>query len=216
MKQKLYLILAIGLYLGLSYTPGLRLIAFPIEILCTFLHEFGHAFFAWISGGTVHSLCVNMDGSGVTTTSGGNSSLLTMGGYVGSALFGNLMIRFSKDTRASIILKILGAIMLIASFLWYDNMVTTSAMVIYAIVLFVLSFVLPREILSFFLTFLGVASVIYIIQDFNVGPTSDLQAYESEVGIFPASVWMYIWLGIVLVMTTINIISVFKIKEKEQ
>ncbi len=83
MNKLIYLLLAIVLYVLLTYVPGLNIITFPIEMLCTFLHEFGHAFFSIISGGTVHSLCINADGSGVTTTSGGSQGLCTIGGYVG-------------------------------------------------------------------------------------------------------------------------------------
>ena len=157
------------------------------------LHEFGHAFFAMISGGHVYSLCVNLDGSGVTTTSGGSSGLLTMGGYIGSALFGNMMIALSKSYKSNMIFKLLSALMIISAIFWYNNITTTTLLVIYGTVMFIVSVILPRDIQSFLLTFLGVASVIYIIQDFNVGPTSDLQAYESEVGILLVGVSAIVW-----------------------
>ena len=44
--------------------------------------------------------------------------------------------------------------------------------------------------------FLGLASIIYIVQDFNVGPSSDLKAYAELFIFIPAVAWMYIWLGI--------------------
>lgn len=53
--------------------------------------------------------------------------------------------------------------------------------------------------------FLGLASVIYIIQDFNVGPTSDLKAYEEEMVFIPAQVWMYIWLGVAVLLLMFNL-----------
>lgn len=211
MKNIVYLLLAMALYLFLSYLPGLNIITFPIEILCTFLHEFGHAFFSLVSGGHVHSLCVNMDGSGVTTTSGGSQGLITMGGYVGSAVFGNIMLRMSTETRASVSLKALSGVMLLTSFFWFDNLVTTGALLIFSVGLFLLS---KTKLCSFIMSFIGVACVVYIIQDFNVGPSSDLQAYESEVGLFPASVWMYIWLVIVIVMTGMNLLNLLKNRKK--
>lgn len=211
MKNIGYLLISIGAYVLILNTPGINIIAKPIEILCTFLHEFGHAFFSMLSGGTVHSLCVNMDGSGVTTTSGGSQGLCTMGGYVGSALFGNIMIYLAIKGHAGSVLKLLAFSMFISAFFWFDNITTTIALFIFAIGLLVMSF-FPLK--SFMLAFIGVASIIYIIQDFNVGPTSDLQAYESEVGIFPAGVWMYIWLGIVICMTGFNFINLLKNKNK--
>jgi len=211
MKQLLYLLSALAIYIVLCYTPGLRMIAFPIEMLCTFLHEFGHAFFSIISGGSVHSLCVNTDGSGVTTTSGGSQGLITIGGYVGSAVFGNMMLRLGTEKMAAISLKVLGALMLISSLFWFDNLTTTLILAVFAIGLLGVSFWLTK-ICPFILSFLGVACIVYIIQDFNVGPTSDLQAYESEVGIFAAGTWMYIWLIIAIGITGINLLYLLKKK----
>ncbi len=202
MKKLAYLLVSILLYLFICRTPTLEMIAWPISMLCTFLHEFGHAFFSIISGGTVHSLAVNTDGSGVTTTSGGSQGLCTIGGYVGSALFGNLMLWLSGSKWSSITLKVIAGAMFIASILWFDNIVTTAILFFFSVGLFFISMI-PFN--SFMLSFLGVACVIYIIQDFDVGPTSDLQAYEQEVGLFPAGVWMYIWLGIVLASTAFTL-----------
>jgi hypothetical protein len=55
------------------------------------------------------------------------------------------------------------------------------------------------------LMFFGMASTLYIIQDFNYGPSSDLMQFESVVGIFPATIWKYIWLIAVILMFAYNI-----------
>jgi hypothetical protein len=207
MKHLLFLFISSLLYLIVINLPVVGLIAQPINILCTFLHEFGHAFFAIITGGSVQSMAVNMDGSGVTYTMGGNAAILTMGGYVGSALFGNIMLRLADTHIAQPVLKVLSGVMFITSIIWFNNVVTTVALILFA---FALWFISNKHLSPYILSFLGVACIIYIIQDFNVGPTSDLQAYESEVGLFPAAIWMYIWLGIVIVMTSINLFGILK------
>lgn len=207
MKHLLFLFISSLLYLIVINLPVIGLIAQPINILCTFLHEFGHAFFAIITGGSVQSMAVNMDGSGVTYTMGGNAAILTMGGYVGSALFGNIMLRLADTHTAQPVLKVLSGVMFITSIIWFNNVVTTVALILFAFALWFLS---NKHLSPYILSFLGIACIIYIIQDFNVGPTSDLQAYESEVGIFPAAIWMYIWLEIVIVMTSINLFGILK------
>ena len=68
---------------------------------------------------------------------------------------------------------------------------------------------------------LGLASIIYIIQDFNVGPSSDLAQMERELKYIPAKVWMYIWLAIVLCILALNLKMLFsgrttEPKEKEK
>ena len=59
---------------------------------------------------------------------------------------------------------------------------------------------------------LGLASIIYIIQDFNVGPSSDLAQMERELKYIPAKVWMYIWLAIVLLILALNLKMLFSKK----
>ncbi len=207
MQRLLILIACFIGYWFLQYVPGFSLVFFTIEMFCTFLHEFGHALFAILTGGRVHSLCVNLDGSGVTTIAGGNNAILTMGGYVGSALFGNIIIRCSTPIRARILSIVLTIALIFSSLLWFNNIVTTAILMSFSVVFFILS---KTNFSSYVMSFLGAASIIYIIQDFNVGPTSDLKSYEQAVGLFSANAWMYIWLMIVISLTLFNMYHILK------
>jgi hypothetical protein len=209
MKHVGSIIILTILYVIMCHVPVLNLITLPVEVLCTYLHEFGHAIFAILSGGRVHSMAVNMDGSGVTATSGGYSGIITIGGYVGSAVFGNIMLRLTTPTASRIGLYSLAFTMLISTFLWFDDPLTVAVLMLFAVSLFYFA---GTNISSFVMSFLGVACVVYIIQDFNVGPTSDLLAYEREVGLFPASIWMYVWLIIVIGITGLNLMNLIKQK----
>ena len=67
------ILLILAVYLGLQFFGGDigALILYPVTLLVTFLHEFGHAVGAIITGGEVMHLRVNPNGSGMTTTRGG-------------------------------------------------------------------------------------------------------------------------------------------------
>ncbi len=208
--MNVFYIIISGIIYGLISYSAFSYLMFPVEMLCTFLHEFGHAIFCELSGGDVESLCVNTDGSGVTYCRGGSNGLTTIGGYVGSAIFGNVMLYLSSRDKYGITLKILSALMIISSLIWFSNITTSFILIVFGIILFLLS---RTKLKSFTLAFLGVASIIYIIQDFNVGPTSDLQSYEKLVGIFPTLWWMYIWLGMVITITSITFYLIFKSKK---
>lgn len=217
--MKKNLLLRIGLmlavYFGLTYYGGEngRIILTPIRLLVTYLHEFGHAFGALITGGSVLNLQVNPDGSGLTTSQGGNVPIILMGGYIGSAFFGNLLFYIgtrNNNNVAKITTYILAGTMLIAALLWFSSPFTTGLLVAFA-----LAFILIARYTEFdsdILMFLGLASILYIIQDFNVGPTSDLEHYAREFKIIPANVWMYIWLGLVLIMLFYNVRLIFRTK----
>lgn len=171
-----------------------QLALYPITLLVTFLHEFGHAFFAIVTGGGVEGLQINPDGSGYTVTRGGNTALILMGGYLGSALFGNLLfyIGARKPQITQGVLVGLAVLMALTGILWFESFVSTGLLFLFAFVLFLIARYTrwDRDVIMF----LGLAAVLYIIQDFNVGPGSDLAHYESVVGIFPARVWMFVWL----------------------
>ena len=84
--------------------------------------------------------------------------------------------------------------MALVGILWFESFVSTGLLFAFAATLF---FVARRTNWDQdALMFLGLATVLYIIQDFNVGPKSDLAMYEQVVGIFPYQVWMYLWLAL--------------------
>jgi hypothetical protein len=176
------------------------------------MHEFGHAFFCLITGGHVYSIDLTglvshpadgMYSAGVTTTSGGIRTLVLMGGYVGSAIFGNILLRLSLSSWAKTAVTVLGLTMVFSSIVWYHDMITTGMLLFMAVILFLLA---RTAVGPYVLQFIGVASLIYIVRDFNVGPTGDLDTYHRTVSAFPpVSVLMYIWLGIVLIITAWNV-----------
>lgn len=194
-------------YALLRYAGGSLgdILLYPIVLLVTFLHEFGHGIGAIITGGAVDGLVINQDGSGVCHTLGGNPGVTLMGGYIGSAILGNIIfyIGAKKPAFHRITLALLGGLMLFVGIFWYQNIGTTAMLLIYAALLYFLATRAnwPGEALMFF----GLASVLYIIEDFNTGPKSDLSQYAEEVGWLPDQVWKYVWLGIVIVLFVYNL-----------
>jgi len=202
------ILVMLGIYLGLTYYGGYygRMILYPVRMLVTFLHEFGHAFGALITGGTVANLEIRPDGSGVCWTAGGSRAIILMGGYIGSAIFGNLL--FYIGTRenhavAKITTYVLACIMIFVGIFWFTSMFTTGMLMLFALALFLIASKTNFD--SDIMLFFGLASILYIIQDFNVGPSSDLDQYAKLFVVIPAAMWMYIWLGIALLLFFYNI-----------
>ncbi|MDQ7022372.1 MAG: M50 family metallopeptidase [Candidatus Gracilibacteria bacterium] len=95
MKNKIptLITLVIIYFLLKNYIPYGNYIVYPINILVTLLHEFGHSFFALITGGSVKGVEINADGSGFAITAVQRiRDLVLAGGYIGSAIFGNILI----------------------------------------------------------------------------------------------------------------------------
>ncbi len=203
-------IVALVIYLLIAFFTGTwgRLILYPITLLVTSLHEMGHALFALASGGSVNSLQINQDGSGHCVTAGGSAAMTLMGGYIGSAIFGNILfyIGVKKSWLTSVVLWVMAILMALAAIFWFSNVFTTILLIVFGTLLFYLNKSgMKHEIVMF----LGLASIWHIIQDFNVGPSSDLQAYSQTIGIFGPNVWMYFWLFIVVALTLLNLYWIF-------
>lgn len=186
------------------------LLLYPVTMLVTFLHESGHAMGAILTGGSVEGLQVSSDGSGYTTTRGGSPGIVLMGGYLGSAILGNILFRIGARHHhlAQGTLLAMAIFMCLAGVVWFESFESTAILWLFALTLafIALKTTLDQDVLMF----LGLAAVLYIIQDFNVGPSSDLAMYEQVVGLFPAQVWMYIWLGLAAVLFYWNLSGVFR------
>jgi len=206
------MIILLGIYVGLRYYGGEygRMALTPIILLVTYLHELGHAVGSWITGGSVVDITINQDGSGLTRTRGGSHSIILMGGYIGSAIFGNILFligaKFQKLVKPTLL--ILSISMVAIGLLFYSSMFTTGFLIAFG--LFLLFIIWKTNWGREVLMFLGLACILYIIQDFNVGPSSDLTQYAKNMKVLPADVWMYIWLGVALILFSINLRYIFK------
>jgi hypothetical protein len=187
-----------------------HLVLYPVTLLVTFLHEFGHALGAILTGGNVEGMQINPDGSGYTVTRGGSPGVVLMGGYLGSAILGNLLFRIGVKHRTSTqsTLIALAVIMALAGIVWFESFQSTAILFVFAASLYLIARKTTWD--QDLLMFLGLAAVLYIIQDFNVGPKSDLAMYEQMVGIFPSTVWMYIWLAFAAILFWWNLREMFK------
>jgi len=219
MKQGILIrmLIILGVYFGLTYYGGDvgRKLLHPIRLFVTFLHEFGHALGAVLTGGWVEDVQINADGSGFTRSVNGNRPITIMGGYLGSALFGNLLFyvgaKGKRTVKPMLFLVILS--MLVTGFYWFNSLFTTGVLIVFAIVLGIIA--VKTNFGAEVLMFLGLASVVYIIQDFNVGPTSDLKAYEEVMVFIPAQVWMYIWLGVAILLLVFNLRLLFSSRRQD-
>ena len=199
------------LYFSVKYfLPFGSYIIYPINLLVTYMHEFGHAFFALLTGGNVLEIEVKSDGSGLATTSGGWRSIILMGGYIGSALFGNILLRIWLQDKKNISEKILylfAGLLILTAVFWFSSIISFVILLLLAGVLIVLAKYSSYD--KVILQFIGVASILFIIEDFNVWPSSDLSKFSEIFVIIPQSVWMIIWLLVVLLMTGFNLLSIF-------
>lgn len=92
----------------------------PLRYLTTLIHEQGHVSSALLTGGNPQQFLVNEDQSGLAYTAGGNYSIILLGGYLGTAIFGSfftyLVNRF--PLVGSFLFCVSSVPMLILSVIW--------------------------------------------------------------------------------------------------
>ncbi|MBS2098787.1 M50 family metallopeptidase [Carboxylicivirga linearis] len=206
-KKLLFIIASILLYWVLvNYIPYGALVVYPITLLVTIFHETGHALFALITGGSVHGIQINNNGSGYAMVAGGLSLLVIPGGYIGSAIWGNLLL-FVALYKEKYIIWILYLIMLVLIFsgiVWFNSLGSTILLIVFAGLFYWLSKA-KKSVQVYSLLAIGATTLFYIILDFNGGPSSDLAHFTSLLPILPQLGWAIIWLAVVSYITYLNI-----------
>jgi hypothetical protein len=106
--QAMTLLVAAVISVVLWFIPFAEVLTYPFRIFVTFIHEGGHAIAALLTGNSVNALSVAMNASGETyTTQGGFISqvVVSSAGYVGSMIFGALLlILIRRSVAARIVL----------------------------------------------------------------------------------------------------------------
>src|SRR5256714_9253164 len=115
--QAMTLMLAAILSIALWFIPFAEILSYPFRIFVTFIHEGGHAIAALVTGNSVQSLSVAMNGSGETyTTQGGMFSqmLVSSAGYIGAMTYGALLLVLIRRSVAARVVLVGSAVVVFA------------------------------------------------------------------------------------------------------
>src|SRR5436853_1184356 len=102
--QAVTLLVAALISIALWFIPFAEILSYPFRIFVTFIHEGGHAIAALVTGNSVQSLSVAMNGSGETYTTQGNlfsQMLVSSAGYIGAMTFGALLLVLIRRSVAA-------------------------------------------------------------------------------------------------------------------
>ena len=216
------LLVAAVIAIALWYIPIVGWLAYPFRIFVTFIHEGGHALAALLTGNSVASLSVALDGSGETFTSQGNifsQIFVSSAGYLGATAFGALLLVMIRRAVASRIVLIGSAVFILALTLIFGLVkpifsgawgsltgvpfTIVSGIALAAGLLAVAKYAKPR-VASFFVSFLAVQCVLNALLDlksifFLSIPGSDKLTdagnMQAATGV-PAMFWAIIWIGL--------------------
>lgn len=138
----------------------------PVKILVVLFHEMSHGLMAILTGGKVISIAITLDEGGACETEGGNALLIVSAGYLGSMLFGGILLYLSRfRVFVPLVFGILTAVMVSAVATVLDADFARAFAIGLAGAFVCLGFITPAALGSFFLRILGTVSCLYSIFD---------------------------------------------------
>lgn len=196
-RQRLLVFIAAAFVI--DYLPIINL---PFLWSETFFHEISHGLMALLTGGTIHNIRLNFNGSGVCTSSGGIRFLVSFSGYAGSALWGLLIYKLGNSlsrTSAKFLVAAIAIMLTITLALWARNLATIVILIV-VLLMYVIPFYRPRwismkffiQLLAIFVMLDAIRSPLYLLDGRAIGDGANLASLTG----LPEFVWVVIWFSI--------------------
>ena len=223
-------LISVALWVVSWYLPLVGYIVYPLQLFATFVHEGSHVLATLITGNTVMSLTVSPDASGVvwSQASGFSQLLISSAGYLGATAFGTMLLvwmRYGFSSRMGLYVSagFVGLMTLVFGFLapfWnllanvtFGSVVFTvlSGVVLTAGLAAIAKFA-SLKWANFALAFLAVQCLLnafFSLKDLffistTTNQTTDAANMAAATGI-PGFLWVFIWIGISLIMITVGL-----------
>ena len=205
-QRKLKLVAGLSAFIVALWLLWTTPVVYPLKIFVVLLHEISHGLAAIVTGGTVDRILLDTQQGGATWTRGGNAFLILSAGYLGSLLWGLLLIELAgaRAARARWALTTLATVLLVVAALYVRNLfgfvftITAGAALLFA------SRRLPPIGVARALMALGVTSALYALLDIRSDilqrPHLPSDAYMlGEMTGIPALAWGIAWIVLALV-----------------
>ena len=204
------MLIASALAIALMFVPFASVVTYPCNLFVTLVHESSHALAALATGGSVESITISPDTSGLTLTRGGSRLITLCAGYTGPTLFGAiLLVLLRKEWMRTA--AAFGAIFLLVTALRFGANILTYATGAVAAVVF-LFFAWDHGRLAYYgMSFLAVQCMLNAFYDLRTlvevsasaaRTTSDASMLSQETfGVIPPLVWAIVLCGVSLLIT---------------
>ena len=197
------LVLASMLTVVLWFIPFAGIIAQPINLFATFIHESGHALAALASFGSVDRVDLHWNGNGETYIQG-LSIFAVSAGYLSTMLYGaGLLLLLRRARNAKLAAFGTAGVLLMITLFFGGNFLAWATGLFFGIGCLLLGLMGKPRVTHFLMSFLAVQCVLQAFydlrvllflsaSDFNVHTDATIMARMSG-GVIPAIVWAIGW-----------------------
>ena len=205
------MLIASVLAIVLMFIPFASIVTYPCNLFVTLVHESSHALAAIATGGSVESITIRPDTSGLTLTRGGSRFITLCAGYTGATLFGVVLLVLLHQGRIRAAAAF-GGIFLLLTALRFGASLLTYATCVVAAGLFLFFFACNRERVAYYgMSFLAIQCMLNAFYDLRTlvevsasgaRITSDASMLSQETfGLIPPLGWAIGLSGVSLFLT---------------
>ena len=201
--------LALAITLGVRLTPWGSILLYPFTLFTTWAHECGHALMTAVVHGSVYSIAIRPDTSGLTHSvipaSRAAQALVASSGYLGASLVGCALLSASRQARrAPTILWTVGALMLVTILTWIRNPFGIAVVLAWGVALMALARTAGGDASRFVLSLLAIQVALNAVYDIRVlflvtGGHSDADTM-ARLFALPAWIWASVWMLVSIAM----------------
>lgn len=234
------LLIATIITIALWFIPFADYLVYPIRLFVTFIHEGGHALAAVLTGGSVQSLTVAPDSSGLVkaySSSAIATLIFSSAGYLSATAYGVLLlvlvrwnvsprrILFGSGVFVALLTVVFGLFAPVFHIFSGDISLGATAFTIFSGALITGGLIALAKFANlkwanFFVGFLAVQCLLNAVFDlknlFIISTTTNAHndaMNMAEVTGLPAPVWILIWIGISILMISIGL-RVYAVNQK--
>lgn len=213
----------IGIFIVIVFLWNTQFV-YPLKIFVVFMHEVSHGLAAIATGGSIKEIGVVAQEGGHAITIGGSRFWTLTAGYLGSLLWGGLILVLAARTHfGKLTSTIIGVGMILISVLYLRNSFGFLFGIGFGGALILVGIFLPDSINGWLLRVIGLTSCLYAILDIksDVLDRSHLRSdarmlHEEVTPYIPTIVWGVLWIGIAIVVTLCVLYIAGKDKEKTE
>jgi hypothetical protein len=196
----------IGVFIVIGFlwnTPA----AYPLKIFVVFMHEVSHGVAAVATGGRIVEIQVVAQQGGYAVTAGGSRFWTLSAGYLGSMVWGGLILTLAARTKLDRLLSIaIGVGMIALSILYLRNGFGFLFGIAFGAALAAIGRFLSESINDWVLKVIGLTSCLYAILDIknDILDRGYLQSDArmlAELTHIPTIVWGVLWILLAVVGT---------------
>ena len=175
---------------------------YPLKILVVLFHEMSHGIAAIATGGRVVGIELQAAQGGLCRTAGGNNFIILSAGYLGSLVWGGIILALASRTRGDKALAtLLGIILFLVTAILVRPVLHFGFLfgLLTGLMLVAMGYFLSQPVNQFVLKLIGLTSCVYAILDIKSDildrPTAHSDAHMlAEATGLPTMFWGILWM----------------------